>query len=184
MSALPQPQPLPPSPDTDLVASARAGDVAAFEQLYRRHVGRVHAVCLRLCGDRDQAEQLAQDTFVRAWRHLPGFRGAAGFGTWLYRLAANVSIDWHRAQARRHRRETWLDLADQRGDLPTSPPRVGGLDLDRALATLPAGARAAFVLHEVEGYPVREAAALMGVSEGTVKTQLFRARRQLREVLQ
>ena len=180
-AALPRLQSEPAEPD--LVGAARGGDRQAFEQLYRQHVGRVHALCLRLAADRDLAEQLTQDAFVLAWRKLPGFRGDSAFGTWLYRVAVNVVLDWRRDQARRHGREIGLDnLTELR---PSPPARVGDrLDLERAIAALPVGARTVFVLHEVEGYLVREVADLLAVAEGTVKAQLFRARRLLREALQ
>lgn len=172
----------------DLVAAARSGGRLAFEQLYRLHIGRVHALCLRLSGDADHAEQLAQDAFVKAWRNLPGYRAESSFATWLHRLTVNVVLDWQRTSSRRRQHETRLDPDT---DLPaqaaaaTVPGAPVGLrlDLEHALSTLPEGARTAFVLHEIEGYPVREVAALLQVTEGTVKTQLFRARRQLREVL-
>ena len=171
------------SAEPDLVGAARAGDRQAFEQLYYQHVGRVHAVCLRLAADRELAEQLTQDAFVQAWRKLHGFRGDSAFGTWLHRVAVNVVLDWQRTQARRHGRETGLDnVAELR---PSPPAHVGErLDLERAIAALPVGARTVFVLHEVEGHRVREVADLLNVAEGTVKAQLFRARRLLREALQ
>ncbi len=180
---------LSPCPDVDLVDAARAGGRAAFEQLYHRHVGRVYALCLRLLADRDRAEQLTQDAFVQAWQKLPGFRGDAAFTTWLHRVTVNVVLDERRANARRWKHETELDPVEQQDKVaelrPSSPARVGDrLDLERAIAGLPAGARTVFVLHEVEGYRVREVADLLAVAEGTVKAQLFRARRLLREALQ
>jgi RNA polymerase sigma-70 factor (ECF subfamily) len=177
-----------PSADADLVQAARNGQRAAFEPLYRQHVGRVYALCLRLTADVDLAEQLTQDAFVQAWRKLPGFRGDSAFGTWLHRLTVNVVLDWRRARSRRWRHETALDPLDQGDQVaaarPAPPARVGDrLDLERALATLPEGARTVFVLHEVEGYLVREVADLLQVAEGTVKAQLFRARQLLKEAL-
>jgi RNA polymerase sigma factor (sigma-70 family) len=182
-------QRLPEPLDVDLVGAARAGDRAAFEQLYRRHVGRVHAVCLRLVADRDQAEQLTQDAFVQAWRKLRGFRGDSAFSTWLHRVTVNVVLDRRRAETRRWRHETELEpteAADAAAASRHTPPAQVGerLDLERAIARLPEGARTVFVLHEVEGYRVREVADLLRVAEGTVKAQLFRARRLLREDLQ
>ncbi len=173
----------------DLVAAARSGEQAAFEQLYRRHVGRVYALCLRLTANTLDAEQLTQDAFVQTWRKLGGFRGDSAFSTWLHRLTVNVVLDWRRSQNRRHQHETILDPVDQLDTVaairPTPPARVGDrLDLERALAQLPEGARTVFVLHEVEGYLVREVADFLQVAEGTVKAQLFRARRLLREALQ
>lgn len=175
--------------EADLVHAARSGDQGAYEQLHRLHVGRVYALCLRLTADVDQAEQLVQDAFVQAWRKLPGFRGDSAFGTWMHRLTVNVVMDWRRATARRGRHETTLDPLEQMdmaaSRQPSPPPQVGErLDLERAIALLPDGARTVFVLHEVEGFRVREVADLLNVAEGTVKAQLFRARRLLREALQ
>ena len=188
MSCAALPSPCSSSPEAALVAAARQGDRLAFEQLYRRHVNRLYCLCLRLGGEADLAEQLVQDAFVQAWRKLPGFRGESSFGTWLHRLTVNLALDRQRERTRRRRHETAMDpLVDMprlAADLPGVDPAVGErLDLAAALAALPEGARTAFVLHEIEGHAVSEVAALMQVSEGTVKTQLFRARRRLREVL-
>jgi len=189
MSSAAQPQARPASRDADLVAAAQAGGRDAFEQLYRRHLGRVYGLCLRLAANADLAEQLTQDAFVLAWRKLPGFRGEAEFGTWLYRLTVNLVLDSRRAGARRGRWEMLLDPLEQMdtaaASRPTAPSCVGErLDLERAIAGLPEGARAIFVLHEVEGYLVQEVADLLQIAEGTVKAQLFRARQLLREALQ
>ncbi|HOX24997.1 MAG TPA: RNA polymerase sigma factor [Candidatus Krumholzibacteria bacterium] len=177
-----------PSGEADLVSAARAGERLAFERLYRQHVGRVHGLCWRLVADADLAEQLTQDAFVHAWRKLHGFRGDCGFGTWLYRVTVNVVLDWRRAQARRQQWETVLDPVEQMdaaaAHRPTAPARVGDrLDLERAIAALPDGARTVFVLHEIEGYLVKEVADLLQIAEGTVKAQLFRARQLLKEAL-
>lgn len=176
------------SSDAGLVHAARSGRREAFEPLYRQHVGRVYALCLRLTADADIADQLTQDAFVLAWRKLPGFRGDSAFGTWLHRLTVNVVLDWRRARSRRLRHETVLDPIEQMDQVaaarPCPPSRVGDrLDLERAMTKLPDGARTVFVLHEVEGYLVREVADLLQVAEGTVKAQLFRARQLLKEAL-
>ncbi|HPF35682.1 MAG TPA: RNA polymerase sigma factor [Candidatus Krumholzibacteria bacterium] len=184
-----QPQPLaspaaPPAPDDALlVPRARAGDRGAFEALYRRHAGRVHALCLRLCGDPQEAAGLTQDAFVRAWERLPGFRGESLLLTWLHRLTVNVVLDHRRAVRRRALTE--LDAGmDLPALAPAAPDRPGArLDLESAVGALPAGARTVFVLHDVEGYRLREVADLCGIAEGTAKSQLHRARRLLREVL-
>ncbi len=169
---------------TDLVARARDGDESAFGDLYRAHAGRVYALCLRLEADAARAEELTQDVFVRAWERLGSFRGDSAFGTWLYRLAVNVVLSDRRAAWRRTRR---VFSAEDPAVLerPHETPGPGlALDLEQAIATLPPGARAIFVLHDVEGYQHGEIAALMGVAEGTSKTQLFRARRLLRVALE
>ena len=169
---------------TDLVARACDGDEPAFAALYRAHAGRVYALCLRLEADAARAEELTQDVFVHAWERLRSFRGESAFSTWLHRLAVNVVLTDRRSAWRRSRRVMTTDdpAAFERGGDFEAPG--AGRDLDQAIAALPPGARAVFVLHDVEGYQHGEIAALMGVAEGTSKTQLFRARRLLRKALE
>jgi RNA polymerase sigma-70 factor (ECF subfamily) len=169
---------------TDLVARARDGDESAFSALYRAHAGRVYALCLRLEADVSRAEELTQDVFVHAWERLGSFRGESAFGTWLHRLAVNVVLTDRRSAWRRSRRVMSapdVSVFERAVERDTAGL---GLDLDQAIAALPPGARAVFVLHDVEGYQHGEIAALMGVAEGTSKTQLFRARRLLRQALE
>ncbi|MGE5091980.1 MAG: RNA polymerase sigma factor [Bacillota bacterium] len=169
---------------TDLVARACDGDEDAFGDLYRAHAGRIYALCLRLEADTARAEELTQDVFVHAWERLRTFRGESAFGTWLHRLAVNVVLTSRRSAWRRTRRVITAEdpaVFEQAIERPGPGLR---LDLDQAIAALPAGARAIFVLHDVEGYQHGEIAALMGVAEGTSKTQLFRARRLLRKALE
>ncbi len=170
-----------------LLDRARDGDRSAFEQIYHLHVNRVYALCLRMSADRDLAESLTQDAFIRAWRNLSSFEGRSRFTTWLHRLTVNVVLDQRRRTRRRDARETSLDEAPEVGTIPEtrSRPEHGGhrMDLERAIATLPDGARSAFVLHDVQGYKIREIAELSDLAIGTVKAQLHRARRLLREAL-
>jgi len=178
------PQPL--STEKEQVDAARRGDRRAFEMLYRSHVGRIFALCLRLEGDRDEAELLVQDAFVQAWRKLDRFRGQSTFGTWLHRLTVNLVLDRKRADQRRNRREVATDLEENTAAMSatTAPERVvDRLELERAIAALPEGARMVFVLKEIEGYPTQDIADRLGVAEGTIKAQAFRARRMLREAL-
>lgn len=181
----------------ELVQRSRSGDTAAFEWLYRAHAGRVHAVCLRLLGDRGRAEEATQDAFVRAWQRLGSFRGDSAFGSWLYRLAANVAVDRLRHERRRGDglaaagEGPNFDGLDPDGEpahaIETAPAasRPGtAIDLERAIRGLPPRARMVFVLHDVEGYRHGEIAELTGIAEGTSKAQLHRARRLLREALQ
>ena len=174
------------SDPTDLIQRAQQGDRAAFEALYRAHAGRVYALCLRLTADRAQAEERTQDAFVRAWERLATFRGESAFSSWLYRLTVNEVLLGRRAQRRRGARIVTTD------DPAALEPRSGAivawgagttLDLERAVAALPPGAREVFVLHDVEGYRHDEIAQLTGIAVGTSKAQLFRARRLLREAL-
>jgi len=166
----------------ELERRAQQGDRSAFEQLYRLHAGRVYALCLRLAGDAVEARRLAQDAFVRAWERLPGFRGDSAFSSWLHRLTVNVVLADRRAASRRQRRVVIDgDAVDAAGPPDAwSPER---LDLERAIAALPPGARAVFVLFDIEGYGHEEIAAMTGIAPGTSKAQLHRARRLLREAL-
>jgi RNA polymerase sigma-70 factor (ECF subfamily) len=166
------------------VQAARDGDVAAFEALYREHVGRVHALCVRMTGDPREAESLAQEAFVRAWERLDRFRGESSFATWLHHVTVNVVVSSRRAAIRRLRRvESVEDL--ERLDPPSTPRRApeAAMDLERAIAGLPAGARMVFVLFDVEGFSHAEIARELGIAENTSKAQLHRARALLREVL-
>ncbi len=166
-----------------LVARAQAGDLSAFEDLYRLHEGRVYALCLRMSGDQREAEELTQDAFVRAWQKLDSFRGSSAFSSWLHRLTVNVVLGSWRAKGRH--RERVVSIADVQGSVdPQHRPRPRlAVDLERAIAALPAGARTVFVLHDVEGYRHRDIAECTGLAVGTSKTQLHRARRLLRKAL-
>ncbi len=172
----------PPQSVERQVARAQAGEVGAFEELYRLHVGRIHALCLRMCGDAREAEELTQDAFVRAWEKLDSFRGSSAFSSWLHRLAVNVVLGSWRAKGRH--RERVVAIADVEGVDPGHQPQPRlAMDLESAIAGLPAGARTVFVLHDVEGYRHRDIAELTGLAVGTSKTQLHRARRLLRKAL-
>lgn len=178
-------------PKESAVDRARRGEVDAFGELYREHAGRVYALCIRMCGERVQAEELLQDVFVRAWERLGSFRGDASFGSWLHRLAVNVVLTAVRTTRRREARVAPVeDLVAVEAREPTwrSPSQHGdpatSIDLERAIAALPAGARSAFVLHDVEGYSHGEIALLTGLAEGTIRAQLHRARKLLLEALQ
>ena len=166
----------------EVVELARAGDFAAFEQLYHRHLRRVYALCLRLTADRTRAEELTQETFVRAWRKLDQFRGEGGFGGWLRRLALNLVLSDRRSTRRLARHETRTPNVVE-FPAPKSPDRGSAIDLEHAIAALPPGARRVFVLHDVEGYRHEEIARVLGVATGTSKAQLHRARKLLREAL-
>lgn len=168
-----------------LVQRAQAGDVGAFELLYREHSGRTYALCLRLVGgDSNDATELLQDVFIRAWRKLDTFRGDSAFASWLHRLTVNTLL--HNARTDRRRTARVLPM-DDTSRLPGAARASGvelRMDMDKAIASLPKGARLAFVLHDVEGYQHQEIAEQLGISVGTVKAQLHRARRLLRERLE
>ncbi len=168
-----------------LVRRAQAGDQEAFGSLYHQHVDRIFGLCLRLTADRDAATQLTQDAFVRAWQNIASFRGDSLFLTWLHRLTVNVVLDHRRSERRRLTHQIDVGEDNEMEYLAVVHPAPIGArqDLEKAIAGLPSGARAMFVLHEIEGYRLREIAEMSGVAVGTVKAQLHRARRLLREVL-
>ena len=174
--------------DRVLVALARDGDRAAFDELVRRHADGLYAVVVRLCADRDEAEEVTQEAFLRAWRGLPAFRGDAQFFTWLYRIGVNearrradgmrrradvvvVSLDEQREHASRDRSVQPVDRAEH-ADLRRT--------LDAAIAALPVDQRAALVLRDVEGLSTAQAAAVLGLREAALKSRLHRARELLR----
>ena len=170
------------SGDGDLVRRAAEGEVGAYEMLYRQHVGRVHALCLRMARDRSEAEELTQETFVRVWERLGSFRGESAFSTWLHRVTVNVVI----AELRRRGRWRERFTAHEGEEVGVAEPAFsagGDLDLERAIAALSPQARLVFVLHDVEGYQHNEIAELTGLAVGTSKAHLHRARLLLREEL-
>jgi RNA polymerase sigma-70 factor (ECF subfamily) len=172
--------------DESLVTRARAGDIAAFEALYRRYAGRIHGLCLRMTGSRPAAEDCVQETFVQAWQNLDRFEGRSAFGTWLHRIAVNRVLSTQRAEKRR---PVMLvapgeDREDPWGAAPGATDPGTDVDLERAIGSLPDGARNVFVLQVVCGYTHEETAEMLGVAVGTCKAQLHRARRLLGERLE
>lgn len=166
-----------------LVRRAQKGDVDAFEELYRANVGRAYALCLRMTGEAGLAEELAQEVFVRTWEKLHTFRGESAFTTWLHRLTVNVVLGAQRKEARHRSRIIVTDdltAFEKKGATPSPGLRI---DMERAIASLPEGARQVFVLHDIEGYKHREIAEQMGTATGTCKAQLHRARKLLRAAL-
>ncbi len=166
------------------VLRAQRGDLDAFEELYRAHVGRILALCLRLSGDRGRAEELTQDVFVQAWRTLASFRGESAFTSWLHRLAVNAFLVDVRKTRRREARVLAVEAPDALQHAVRAGDPEARIDLERAIAALPLGARTALVLHEIEGYRHEEIARLTGVAVGTVRAQLHRARQLLMKRLE
>lgn len=166
-----------------LLKAAARGDANSFEGLYRLHEGRVYALCLRMCGNVPEAEEMTQEAFVRCWRSLSSFKGESAFGSWLHRLVVNTVLSSRRAGGRYRDRVTAVpDLqAVGQGAIRSTPDH--GVDLERAIARLPEGARTIFVLHDIEGWKHREIAEQTGLAVGTCKTHLHRARKQLRAAL-
>jgi RNA polymerase sigma-70 factor (ECF subfamily) len=185
-----------------LVRRASSGDESAFEQLYRAHAGRVFALCFRMSGSRERATELCQDVFVHVWQRLSSWRGESALSSWIYRLTVNLVLSNVRGEQRRQKHEMTEEQTADMGDpakpggrtsdmggVPSHtasvpPASVGeAIDLERAIAALPNGARTVFVLHDVEGYQHNEIAKMTGTAEGTCRAQLHRARKLLIEAL-
>jgi RNA polymerase sigma-70 factor, ECF subfamily len=170
--------------DRDLAARCLAGDMEAFESIYRQHASRLYSVACRIAGSPEDGEDLLQEIFLQAHRKMGSFKGDSSLGTWLYRLAVNHCLDFVRS--RRARMSRLTDSLDAETAIEPTARRdtpIARLDLDRALERLPDGCREAFVLHDVEGFEHKEVAELLGIAEGTSKSQVFKARLKLRGLL-
>lgn len=181
-----------------LIERCRRGELGAFEEIYRAHSAKLFGLVERMVGNPADAEDLLQEVFLSAYRKLEGFRGESALGTWLYRLATNHCLDHLRSRAAKAGQLT--DSIDDEADFAPSALRrarlsmsagsgaiaeqtVAKMDLERALAHLPHGCRAAFLLHDVEGLEHREVADALGIAEGTSKSQVHKARLKLRALL-
>lgn len=174
----------PSAGDADLVRRSLKGDVEAFEVIYREHAPRLYSLACRMGGSAEDGEDLLQEIFLQAHRKLESFKGDASLGTWLYRLAINHCLDYVRSRQAKMRKITdSIDAANaiEPARRPDTP--IARLDLDRALEKLPDGCREAFVLHDVEGFDHKEVGRLLGIAEGTSKSQVFKARLKLRALL-
>jgi RNA polymerase sigma-70 factor (ECF subfamily) len=181
-----------------LAGRATSGDESAFEQIYRAHAPRVFALCLRMSGSRQRAGELTQDVFVHIWERLKTWRGESALSSWIHRVTVNLVLSNVRGDQRRQKHEMTDDESDARdarsatqadGSRKTEgsvrPASVHeAIDLERAIAGLPNGARTVFVLHDVEGYQHGEIAKMTGTAEGTCRAQLHRARKLLMEALE
>ncbi|MCA1584886.1 MAG: RNA polymerase sigma factor [Acidobacteria bacterium] len=173
-------------PDLELAGRIRAGDGAAFEELYKQHASRLYNLAFRMAGSTQDADDLLQDIFLLAYRKLASFRGESSLGTWLYRLAMNHCLDVLRSRQARMNHHT--DSLDDDDSVPVASPApalgaVSRIDLERAIGQLPRACRAAFLLHDVEGFGHNEVASLLGISEGTSKSQVHKARLRIRTYL-
>lgn len=166
-----------PLDDEPEVAAAAAGDVAAFEVLYRRHASRVHGLCLRLSGHAATAEDCVQETFIAAWRSLPSFERRSRFTSWLHRIAVNAVLARRRGLAAAM--EGYVDDPQTLEMLAGGVEQSPALDVERAIFALPEGARDVLVLVTLYGHSHEEAAGQLGIAIGTCKAQLHRARQLL-----
>ena len=170
--------------DVDLVERCRAGDVDAFAALYSEQAPRLFALTRRMGGSAEEGEDLLQEIFLQAYRKLDSFKGDASIGTWLYRLALNHCLDYVRGRrARMDKITETLDSETAQEPVARRDTPIARIDLDRAIERLPEGCREAFVLHDVEGFDHREVGRMLGIAEGTSKSQVFKARMKLRAML-
>lgn len=175
------------SNDRDLAARCVAGDADAFKQVYDAHATRLYNLAYRMVGAPAEAEDLLQDIFLHAFGKLSSYKGEAALGTWLYRLATNLCLDRVRSRQGKMERAT-VALDDDRGDAGRQVAQradsvVERLDLERAIQQLPASYKAAFLLHDVEGFEHHEVGEMLGIAEGTSKSLVHKARMRLRTLL-
>ena len=181
--------------DRELVEQAKRGDQGAFEQLVLLNQNKVYALALRLVNDREEAADLAQEAFVKAWQGLASFQGESSFATWVYRLTTNLCIDYLRKQKRREGVEPavslddadngWAEPADRESDpqlLLEKSER--GKALVRGLDMLPDWQRRVLVLRELSGLSYQEIGQTLDIDLGTVRSRIARARMALRKILQ
>lgn len=180
--------------EKDLIQKARKGDQDAFGQLVLAHQNKVYTICVHMVGDREEAADLAQEAFLKAWRSLSGFQGESSFATWMHRLTTNICLDYLRKQARRQNISTAVSLDDE--DSGWSEPPDHSQDpqhrlereerkqaLVRALKELPDHHRQIILMREVSGLSYQEIADILNADLGTIKSRISRAREQLRKIL-
>lgn len=175
------------APDLDLCRLAADGNIAAFELLYERYHRRTYSLCLRMTSSPTEAEDLTQEVFIQLFRKISSFRGDSAFSTWLHRLTVNQVLMHFR------RRSVKNEKVSEDGEIPeqtvvgsANPNKMQVVDriaLRNAIAELPKGYKSVFILHDVEGYEHEEVARQLGISVGTSKSQLHKARLKLRGLL-
>ena len=177
----------------ETIRLAQRGDAAAFEFIYRLHCRRVYALCLRIARDPNEAEDLTQEAFLQLFRKIDTFRGESAFSSWLYRLTANLALMRFRKKKLNSTSLDQLTTSDEENSTPhdefgVNDLRLTGLfdraNLQKAIHQLPEGCKALFILHDVKGYEHNEIAKMLGCSIGTSKSQLHRARKRLRKILE
>lgn len=169
--------------ETQIIQRCKDGDLHAFEEVFHRYGGKLFGLCLRMCGNRSDAEDLLQEIFVLLLNKIRAFRGESRFSTWLYRVAVNACISHLRRQ-----RTVQVPLDEQNAEFPARggdapDAAVHRAALVRAIGSLPEGYRAAVILHDIQGFSHDEIAEILGISAGASKSQLFKARRRMREMI-
>lgn len=175
------------APDLELCQLAAGGNIAAFEVVYQRYHRRTYSLCLRMTGSQTEAEDLTQEVFIQLFRKVGSFRGDSAFSTWLHRLTVNqVLMHFRKRSFKNEKVSDDGEMPEQmvRGTSnPNRMPVVDRIALKKAIAELPNGYKKVFILHDVEGFEHEEVARMMGISIGTSKSQLHKARLKLRGLL-
>jgi RNA polymerase sigma-70 factor, ECF subfamily len=175
------------APDIDLCRAAAEGDLGAFEMIYQRYHRRTYSLTLRMTGSQSEAEDLTQEVFIQLFRKVGSFRGDSAFSTWLHRLTINqVLMHFRRRSVKNEKTSESGEMPEQTVHGTANPNRMPVVDriaLKNAIAELPNGYKNVFVLHDVEGFEHEEVARLLGISVGTSKSQLHKARLKLRGLL-
>lgn len=165
-------------PLDELIDASKKGDKHAFKELYRLHVGKVYALCLRLTGQPSMAEEATQEVFIQVWSKLENYRGESQFSTWLHSVASNVTISYLRTQ--KSFWQTIFNLEDAGVDNTPAETSCHDIDLDVYIAKLPERARIVFVLHALEGYRHEEIAKMMNIAVGSSKAQFHRSKQLIK----
>jgi RNA polymerase sigma-70 factor (ECF subfamily) len=177
----------PAASDLDLCRLASQGDLAAFEMIYQRYNRRTYSLTLRMTGSQTEAEDLTQEVFIQLFRKIGSFRGDSAFSTWLHRLTVNqVLMHFRRRSYKNEKTSEDGEMPEQTVQGTSNPNRMPVVDriaLKNAIAELPNGYRNVFLLHDVEGFEHEEVARHLGISVGTSKSQLHKARLKLRSLL-
>ncbi len=173
--------------DIELTKMATAGDMPAFEEIYKRHHRRVYSICLRMLQNTSEAEDLTQDVFIQLYRKIGSFRGESAFTTWLHRMTVNQVLMHFRKRTVKYEKttvegETPVQIVSGTAN-PEKMRIVDKIALDDAIEQLPNGYKNVFVLHDVEGFEHEEVARILGCSVGTSKSQLHKARLKLQKLL-
>lgn len=173
--------------DFELAQISASGNIAAFEVLYERYHRRTYSLCLRMTNSATEAEDLTQEVFIQLFRKIGSFRGASAFSTWLHRLTVNqVLMHFRKRSVKNEKTSEDGEMPDQivTGTAnPNKMPIVDRIALNKAIGELPNGYRSVFILHDIEGYEHEEVARIMGISVGTSKSQLHKARLKLRGLI-
>ena len=173
--------------DLTLVRSAAQHNIAAFEMLYQRYHRRTYSLCLRMTNNQTEAEDLTQEVFIQLYRKISSFRGDSAFSTWLHRLTVNqVLMHFRRRSVKNEKTTDEGEMPEQTVKGSENPNRMTVIDriaLKKAIGELPPGYHKVFVLHDIEGYEHEEVARMLGISVGTSKSQLHKARLKLRGLL-